>query len=363
MKVIGRRIGLAVAAVACSLLLLAPARAGPVSHWALDDDGGFVATDSAGPYPGTLGPVGVWVKNAAPTHFNYTAPTWTAGKIGGALQFVAGAYNPGDGNAGDAVMVPDAPEFNSPNLSLSFWANTVEATAVYYGYVTKGWGDNIGDPGGWSTDSWDLPGGIQPQLQDDGGGFHPAPTPFTPTWIGDGHWHSFVMTYDSPTTTLKGFIDGALVATSTTAVLGVSPKDVMFGGDAYSSTSYTGLLDDIGYWTNRLTDAQAISLFDLGDIAVLNYDLGEAQQLWDRHAAGSGSTTIAKDGRMWFARRGGLSGGLGQVIDLGEGDYELQLDPNGGGVSTIIPEPSSVTVLTMGALVLLAHAWWRRRCR
>ncbi len=69
-----------------------------VSHWALDDDSGTIASDSAGSNHGTL----------------YGDPNWTAGQIGGALQF--------DG-VDDYVALPNNDPIWLPvnNFTVSVW--------------------------------------------------------------------------------------------------------------------------------------------------------------------------------------------------------------------------------------------------
>lgn len=322
--------GLFLAAFVVGGLLFSTAAYGAlVSHWALDDGAGMAAVDSAGSNNGVLGPQGVNVGQGA---WNYTAPDWVAGKIGGALAFSGGSY-PGPG---DAVQVPDAPGLNSMDFSVSTWINTTQA-ANFVGYVTKGWGHNIGDPGGWMIDSNN---GVRAQLASDATVY--TPTAATP--IADGAWHSVVATYDSGAGTLSAYVDGMLVDTQS-GVLGLTAKDIMIGGDGYSTILFAGLLDDIGYWSSALTEGQAKSVYGLGDSS-LNYDLGAAQQLWDLQAAGTGSAEIG--GLTWYPASG-LSGGLG-VVEESAGVFSVQLSADGGGVTTV-PEPASFVLLVLAALL------------
>ena len=127
--------------------------------------------------------------------------------------------------------------------------------------------------------------------------------------------------------------------------MGLTVKDIIFGGDAYASIHYVGDLDDVGYWTGTLTEGQAKSLSGLGN-STLNYDLGMAQQLWDLHAAGTGSVDI--DGTVWYATAG-LGGGLGAVVESA-GQYSLQLAADGSGVTTV-PEPSTIVLLVFLGLM------------
>lgn len=308
-----------------------------ISHWKLDDGVGVVASDAVDSNDGTLGPQGLNVGSGA---WNYTAPDWVAGKIGGALEF-SGATYPGPG---DAVMVPDAANLNALSFSVSTWAKTTQ-TANYVGYVTKGWGANVGDPGGWEIDTNE---GVRAQIQSEAPSY--AGTASTP--IADDAWHSIVATYNDTTGKLSMYVDGALID-SVSAAPGLTVKDIMFGGDGYASLLFDGRLDDIGYWDGTLTGGQAMSLFGLGDTAALNYDLGKAQQLWELHVAGTGSVEI--DGLNWYATSG-LSDGLGVVAES-NGVFSLQLDANGGGVTTV-PEPSVIVLLVLAGMTGLLR---RRR--
>jgi hypothetical protein len=301
-----------------------------VSHWAFDDGSGMTATDSAGANDGILGPQGLNVGQGA---WDYTAPDWVTGKIGGALAFSGGSY-PGPG---DAVQVPDAPSLNSLDFSVSVWINTAQ-TANFVGYVTKGWGHNIGDPGGWMIDSNN---GARAQVSSD----TVAYTATAATSIADGAWHSVVATYDGASGSLRAYVDGILIDTQT-GTLGLTVKDVMIGGDGYSTILYSGLLDDIGYWSSTLTEGQAKSLYGLGDSS-LNYDLKAAQRLWDLHEAGAGSVEVG--GLTWYPTTG-LGGGLG-AVEESAGAFYLQLCTDGTGVTTT-PEPSVLVLLLFTAAVL-----------
>ena len=308
------------------------------AHWKLDDATGTVATDSVGGYDGTLG--GTSVVHTGTT-FDYSAPTWTGGKIGGGLSLAGGPYNPANGLAGDAVVVSlGEVELQDADISVALWARTTQ-NANYVAPVSRGWGHNVGDPGGWEFDTR-TNSGVAAQMMTDSA---------VATWfktgdtrIDDGQWHSIVLTYWSEEQELKCYVDGNDALTGTGS-MGLTIKDIIFGGDAYSSVSYVGDLDDIGYWAGTLTEGQAKSLSGLGN-STLNYDLGEAQQLWDLLAAGTGSVDIG--GVTWYATDG-LSGGLGVVVESA-GQYSLQLAADGSGVTTV-PEPSTIVLLVLLGLM------------
>ena len=133
------------------------------AHWKLDDAAGSVATDSVGGYNGTLGGISLVRDNTATVYHDFSEPTWTSGKIGGGLNFIGGIYNPGAGAsgtfaAGNAVVVSlDDVELQDTDLSVSVWART-EQDASFVGLVSKAWGSNLVDPGGWEFDTAPAPG-------------------------------------------------------------------------------------------------------------------------------------------------------------------------------------------------------------
>jgi len=121
-----------------------------------------------------------------------------------------------------------------------------------------------------------------------------------------------------------------------------------------SNYAIDGIVDDVGLWNTVLNDAEIRALYTLADNATLNYDLGDAQDLFDIHHAGLGASADVA-GRTWYHATG-LGGGLGELVQSG-GEFSLQLDACGSGVTTV-PEPSSAMLLLISMVSLLSiHAW------
>ena len=302
-----------------------------VSHWKLDDGSGTVADDSSGSHPGTLGGTSL-VRTTLGTNdvFDFSAPTWTSGKLGGGLSFAGGPYNPVDFNAGDAVVVPlGEGDLQDTDISVSIWAKTTQ-NENWVGLVTRAWGHNIGDPGGWSIDTI-LDSGVAADVLSEGIEFHKT----ADTMIDDGQWHSIILTYWSEAQELRCYVDGNEPLLVEEASMGLTVKDIIFGGDAYSSVHYVGDLDDIGYWNGVLSDGEAKAIYTLAQEATLEYDLGQASELFEIAQAGSGEVTI---GSLTWNYATGLSGGVGVVVKNGD-DYFLQLDNQGNGVTTGVVPP------------------------
>ncbi|MBP1630219.1 MAG: hypothetical protein H6Q15_1112 [Bacteroidetes bacterium] len=80
----------------------------------------------------------------------------------------------------------------------------------------------------------------------------------------DNNWHFFVFTYQSGDT-IKAFVDGVYNASvninSTFVFNNVSP--LKFGRvDDYYFKSYTGYLDDVGFWNRSLTQQEVLNLYN-----------------------------------------------------------------------------------------------------
>ena len=291
-----------------------------ISHWALDDGSGLIASDSVGSNPGVLAPQNL---NVGSGIWDYTAPDWVSGKFGGALAFSGGTY-PGPG---DMVRIPNTASLNAPSFTVSTWVNTLQ-TSDYAGYVTKGWGSNIGDSGGWVLD---YTSGVRASVQTDAGVHQPTSAPGTP--IANSQWHSAVMTYHQGILSL--YVDGALSKTRS-ASYGATVKDVTFGGDGYGTLLLDGRLDDIGYWNNALSAAEANSLYTVANHVELGYTLKQADDLFQVHRAYEGSTVVGS--RTWHAS-GSLGSGLGEIVQSGS-DFSIRLDNRGNGVTTGTPSPT-----------------------
>jgi len=123
-----------------------------------------------------------------------------------------------------------------------------------------------------------------------------------------------------------------------------------------------GDYDDFALWDDALTVGEARSLYTLAMKVGLNYNASQAQALWDVFTSGTSATVGGKE----WAQASGLSGNAGDVFDLGGGDFALVLDASGNGVSTVaepstvIPEPSTFVIWSLGLIGLAAYARWRR---
>ena len=293
------------------------------AHWTFDEGSGTVAADSVGGYSGTLG--GTSLVRAADT-FDYSAPTWTSGKLGGALSFAGGPYNPGDLNGGDAVVVSlEDEDLQHEDISVSMWVKTTQ-NADYASPVSRGWGHNLGDPpGGWMLDTR-ADAGIGAQVLDDTNKFYMTDR----VAVNDGEWHNVIFSYWSEQEELRLYVDGGDPLVTVDAAMSSVMKDILFGGDGYSSVHFEGELDDVGYFSGVLTDGEAKAIHSLAQEVELAYDLGAVAELFNLAHAESGQATI---GGLTWEFTTGLDGDIGLVTKIGD-DFVLRLDEDGNGVIT-----------------------------
>jgi hypothetical protein len=146
-------------------------------------------------------------------------------------------------------------------------------------------------------------------------------------------------------------MDGLLLNTEpfVAAALTDAAFDFAIGKLGSNGLPYLGNVDDVGLWSNGLSEGESKALYNLALQSELLYDLGAANLLFELHNSQTGSVVV--NGKTWYFGTG-LSGGLGVVQQLG-GLYYLQLDPSGSGVFTLpAPEPATFWMLGLGLLAL-----------
>jgi len=299
-----------------------PPEPGLLVHLALDEAAGSTAVLNAG----TTG---------ATNDGTVEGATFVTGKFGNALDF--------DGD--DRVLCGATPVTGGAPRTTSAWIRTTAGTTEGNGITLFTFGDN--DAGG----KWDVD-------LDDGKleiGIGNGRSIGGPTTANDGTWHlvtAVLPTEDGTIDDVLFYIDGQLVADATTATTTVntSPSGELILGHAQNYDFFqalTGTLDDVAIWNTALTPAQVLALFTLGEMAGLEYDAGKANALFEAFADGQ---DVLVGSTWWYYEPEGMTGGPGEVVDLGGGDFEVHFDAGSG--MTTVPEPATLALVAIGGMGL-----------
>ena len=136
-------------------------------------------------------------------------------------------------------------------------------------------------------------------------------------------------------------------------------NEVAIGAERTNAmNNYRGLVDDFGVWDVGLDVGQVQAVYNLATEPGLQYGVADSNKLFDLFDAGTGELEI---GDLTWENTTGLIGAAGDVLDLGDGEFALILDPNGGGVLgaiPVVPEPSSLAIFSL--LLCLAGYGYRR---
>jgi hypothetical protein len=209
------------------------ASANLVANWRLDDGSGTVAKDSAGGYNGTLNGDTAWVE----------------GKIGGALQF--------DGN-GDYVDCGNNAIFNpTGDFSVTYWANITQWTTAWAESMLGKGGDN--DRGGWAVRRGSGTS-LCFTVAGAGGNMFGTATPTQNEWIHIACVSD--QTNGQAYIYINGILDASFTVTGTGTgnsarlYLGNRGNSAGTGPDDWGPSFFGGMLDDIRFYDNALTEAE-----------------------------------------------------------------------------------------------------------
>jgi concanavalin A-like lectin/glucanase superfamily protein len=234
----------------------APADAGLVAWWKLDDGSGDTAVDSVGSYDGALVP-------------GSGDPVWTTDTpedpdSGSALIFDA---TPAQGvNCGDIEM--DA----WTDLSVTTWVKTTNGDRLEHRIVNK---DQAGVTGNFilMESSHGLDNAWKFQIGDSPGTWYRA------IWVtddpNDGEWHHLVGVVDNAADTVRLYVDGverASVAWTGATLYDVENEEIAIGSDSDfdngTEQMFDGSIDDVQIYDHALSAAEITYLFENpGEIA------------------------------------------------------------------------------------------------
>ncbi len=180
----------------------------------------------------------------------------------------------------------------------------------------------------------------------------------TTTILNLNQWYHVLATYKfvEGEDVLDIWVNGTLIPSSpfnpggTTFDLGTGSNGSIDVGWQDGRVVDGAMIDDAAVWNSVLGEGEVKGLGSLALTSGLNYDATDANMLFEAHA---GASSVNINGTQWVytANAGGT---LGQV-QSGGGQYTIQLDGSGSGMTTVIPEPASLALLALSGLVLAAR--------
>ncbi len=224
-----------------------------VGYWKLDETIGTVANDSAGTKHGTL----------------YGSPTWqpTGGKINGALRF--------DGS-NDYVALPIGSLISSlTNSTFATWVNWSGTGGLWQRVFDFGSGISYN----MFLTPTNLEGRMRFAITTGGGGAEDRTTAMAPLPTG---WHHVAVTMDAVNKIHKLYLDGAVVATKTSArytpsSLGNTTQNWL-GKSQYQDPYFNGSLDDFRIYARALSASEVVQLVGGGETITADIVIGDFEQ-------------------------------------------------------------------------------------
>ena len=186
--------------------------------------------------------------------------------------------------------------------------------------------------------------------------------------LNDGNWHHVATTLvddgNPNVNEVLIYVDGVLEAVSKDqgkSINTASDAKVRIG-KGHTSQEWDGEIDDVGIYNDALAAEKILAIYNLGND--LGYDLGDDEELFGLHEGGDANAVVDIDGEEWQFVSSGLAGGLGELVDDGNGGFSLALGANGSGVQTVaqaVPEPASIAIWSLLGMCLAGYAYRRRK--
>jgi len=298
--------------------------AGTVSYWNLDD-AGTTAADVFGINDGTL----------------VNGPVWTAGQVGGALQF--------DG-IDDYVSIPDSNSLDLVNnfaISLWFKPALLGQTATYL--LGK-----LNDAGNDNTYSiiWEYAGDSVEFYSGSYTGSNPRAG--TSIAISDTNWHNVIYTYNG--SLWQGYLDGNQeFSTEATFSLIPSNNNLLFGLFDSGAPVFNGLMDEVAIYNRALSAAEINAAYQTG-LQGKGYCEIPAQPVCGNNVIESGEqcddgNTADGDGCSSTCQTESLSGCPSGMISYWNFDSAgTAIDSVGSNPGTLVNDPIWTTGKVGGAL-------------
>jgi hypothetical protein len=217
--------------------------------WKLDDASGLVATDSSG--SGNAGTAAVTV----------LLPDATSnGNVGLPLGFTFNGTTNGfsSGAFGNSLLLAGSQGVDVPTIPL---------TALNQGFTWAGWVETTAYSGAWE---WMVDSSSDnPQCGKKSGSgnirFDPNGLDTTNVNIADGNWHHLACVYDGKSHLKSIYVDGALVASATSAMsFTAASGHIVIGNRGMLAEEWNGSLDDVRIYSRALTDYEIYDQYAAG---------------------------------------------------------------------------------------------------
>jgi hypothetical protein len=179
----------------------------------------------------------------------------------------------------------------------------------------------------------------------------------TPNTFVAGQWHHVVTVLDS-NFDVQFYVDGQFAGSDThNAGSNGSTNPFVIGAvGPGGGERMQGLVDDVGVFQVALTAAEAGAIYSLAAEPDLGYDLGLVTLMLEAFDEGDDSVTI--NGTVWQSVTG-LAGPEGQVQNLGDGGFEINLGGGNGFAVQAVPEPASIAAWSLLGLAGVGYLWRR----
>ncbi len=305
--------------LAVALTALSPASGDIISYWQLENN----ANDSAGSNDGTaLG-----------------STSYVAGKFGQAASFPTGN--------GNYIDVPNSTTLNpGGKLTMTLWAD-VASSQTSTGLATR-------DESSYKYLIYiGSTGVVQGYVRTTSNNVYATSNANT-SWRSNDGFQQIVLIYDESlgSNHVKLYLNGQLWGEASSDGNDIAAGSLGFDIGRWSNVNNDGTraVDDVALFDHAWSAGEVLGAYNVANESPLAYDTGDAWLLFQQFATGSGSVTV--DGTQWQYVDGLSSDTPGTLVDNGGGNYTLYLTETEG--MSVVPEPATLALLSLGGLALAA---------